>query len=82
MLREEHRLRVVENRVLRRICGTKREEVVGGWRTLYNEELHKLYASPNIVRMMKSRRMRWTEHVARLGEIRNAYNILVGKSAR
>jgi hypothetical protein len=63
-LREEHRLRVFENRMLRRICGTKRDDVMGDWRTLHNEELHKLYSSPNIIRMIKSRRMRWAGHVA------------------
>jgi hypothetical protein len=70
---------VFENRVLRRIFGTKREEVAGGWRRLYNEELHNLYASPNIIRVMKSRRMTWVGHVARMGQMRNAYNILSGK---
>jgi hypothetical protein len=73
-LREEHRLRV-----LRRICGLKRNEVTGGWRKLHNEELNKLYFSPSIVKMIKSRRMRWTGHVARIGSKRNAYRILVGK---
>jgi hypothetical protein len=65
-LREEHRLRVFENRVLRRIFGPKSEED-GSWRKLYNDELHDLYSSPNIVRMIKSRRMRWAGHVARMG---------------
>jgi hypothetical protein len=78
-LREEHRLRVFENRVLRRIFGPKREEVTGEWRKLHNEELHNLYSSPNIIRMIKSRRMRWAGQVARMGEKRNAYRILVGK---
>jgi hypothetical protein len=78
-LREEHRLRVFENRMLRRIFGPKRDEVTGEWRKLHNEELHKLYSSPNIIRMVKSRRMRWAEHVAGMGEKRNAYRILVGK---
>jgi hypothetical protein len=64
-LREEHRLRVFENRVLRRIFGPKRDEVTGDWRKLLNEELHNLYYSPN--RMIKPRRMRWTGHVARMG---------------
>jgi hypothetical protein len=68
---------VFENRVLRRIFGSKREEVAGGWRTLHNEELHNLYASPNIVRVIKSKRMRWTVHEERMGEM-NVY-ILVGK---
>jgi hypothetical protein len=65
-LRKEHRLRVFENRVLRRICGTKRDEVTGEWRKLHNEELHDLYPSPNIVRVIKSR-MGSTGHVARMG---------------
>jgi hypothetical protein len=65
-LREEHRLRVFENRVLRRIFGTKREED-GSWRKLHNDELHSLYSSPNIVRVIKPRRMRWAGHVARMG---------------
>jgi hypothetical protein len=65
-LREEHILRVFENRVLRRIFGPKREED-GSWRKLRNDKLHSLYSSPNIVRMIKSRRMRWTGHVARMG---------------
>jgi hypothetical protein len=78
-LREEHRLRVFENRVLRRIFGLKRDEVTGEWRKLHNEELHNLYSSPGIIRTIKSRRMRWAGHVARMGEKRNAYRILVGK---
>jgi hypothetical protein len=67
-LREEHRLRVFENRVLRRIFGPKRDEVTGEWTKLHNEELHILYSSPNIVRQIKSRRMRWAGHVACMGE--------------
>jgi hypothetical protein len=78
-LREEHRLRVFENGVLRRIFGPKRDEVTGGWRKLHNEELHGLYSSPSIVRVIKARRMRWAGHVARMGEVRGAYNILVGR---
>jgi hypothetical protein len=78
-LREEHRLRVFENRVLRRIFRPKRDEVTGGWRKLHNEELHSLYSSPSIVRVMKARRMRWAGHVARMGDVRGAYNILVGR---
>jgi hypothetical protein len=68
-----------ENRVLRRIFGHKREEVAGGWRRLHNEELHNLYASPNAIKVIKSRRMRLAGHVARVGEMRNAYTILVEK---
>jgi hypothetical protein len=70
---------VFENRVLRRIFGLKRDEVTGGWRKLHNKELHDLYSSPNIIRIIKSRRMRWAGHVARMGEKRNAYRLLVGK---
>jgi hypothetical protein len=70
---------VFENRVLRRIYEPKRKEVAGGWRRLHNEELHNLYTSPNIVRVIKSERMRWTGYVTRMEEMRNAYNILVGK---
>jgi hypothetical protein len=62
MLREEHRLRVFENRVLRRICGPKRDEVTRGWRKLHNEELRSLYCSPSIVKVIKARRMRWSGH--------------------
>jgi hypothetical protein len=65
---EEHRMRVFENRVLRRIFGPKRDEVTGGWRKLHNEELYNLYSSPSIIRMIKSRRMRWAGHVARMGQ--------------
>jgi hypothetical protein len=78
-LREERRLRVVENRVLRRIFGPKRDEVIGEWRKLHNEELRDLYSSPSIIRIMKSRRMRSAGHVARMGEKRNAYRLLAGK---
>jgi hypothetical protein len=73
-------LRVSDNRMLRRIFGPKREEVAGGWRTPHNEELYNLYASPNTIRVIKSRIMRWAGHVARMGEMRNSYNIFVGKS--
>jgi hypothetical protein len=76
-LREEYRLRVFENRVLRRIFGPKRDELTGGWRKLHNEELHRLFSSLSIVRVIKSRRMRWAWHVARMGELRGAYNIFV-----
>jgi hypothetical protein len=65
---EEHRLRVFENRVLRRIFGRKRDEVTGEWRKLHSEELHDLYSSPDIIRQIKPRRMGWTGHVARMGE--------------
>jgi hypothetical protein len=75
---EEHRLRVFENRVLRKIFGPKREED-GSWRKLHNDELQNLYSSPNIVRVIKSRRMRWAGHVARMGEGKNAYRVLVGR---
>jgi hypothetical protein len=78
-LREEHRLRVFENRVLRRVFGPKRNEVTGGWRKLHDEELHGLYSSPRIVRVIKARRMRWAGHVVRMWEVRGAYNILVGR---
>jgi hypothetical protein len=70
---------VFENRVLRRIFGQKKDEVTGGWRKLHNEELHGLYCSPSIIRVIKARRMRWAGHVARMGEAKGAYNILVGK---
>jgi hypothetical protein len=73
---------VFEDRVLRRICRPKRDEVIGGWRKLHNEKFHNLYSSPSIIRMIKSRRMRWTWHVAQKEEKRNAYRILVGKSER
>jgi hypothetical protein len=69
-------------RVLRRIFGPKRDEVTGGWRKLHNKEHHNLYSSPSIIRMIKSRRMSWTGHVAQMGEKRNAYRILVGKPDR
>jgi hypothetical protein len=67
-LREEQRLRVFENRVLRRIFEQKRDKVTGHWRKVHNEELRNLYYSPNIIRVNKSRKMRWVEHVARMGE--------------
>jgi hypothetical protein len=76
-LREEHNLRVYENRVLR-IFGPKRNGVTGGWRKLYNEELHNL-SSPSIIRIIKSRRMRWAGYVARMEEKRDVYRLLVGK---
>jgi hypothetical protein len=77
-LREKLRLRVFENRALRRIFGPKRDEVTGKWRKLHNEELNNLYSSPNIVRVIKSRRMRWAGHVPRMGEGRGVYRVLVG----
>jgi hypothetical protein len=70
---------VFEKRVLRRIFGPKRDEVTGEWRKLHNEELHILYSSPNIIRQIKSRRMRWAGHVALMGEERNVYKVLMGK---
>ena len=78
-LREERKLRVFENMVLRRIFGPRRDEVTGEWRRLHNEELNDLYSSPNIVRVIKSRRMKWAGHVARMGEEREVYRVLVGK---
>jgi hypothetical protein len=78
-LREQHRLRVFENRVLRRMFGPKRDEVTGEWRKLYNGDLHNLYSSPDIIRQVKSRRMRWAGHVARMGEEWKLYKVLVGK---
>ena len=77
-LREERRLRVFENRVLRRIFGPKRVEVTGEWRNLHNEELNDLYPSPN-VHVIKSRRMRWGVHVAHMGERSGVYRVLMGK---
>jgi hypothetical protein len=77
-LGEEHRLRVCENRVLRRIFGPKREED-GSWRKLHNDELHNLYSSPNIVKVIKSRRIRWAGHVACMGEGRSVYKVLFGR---
>jgi hypothetical protein len=75
----QHKLRVFENRVLRRIFGPKSDRVSGGWRKLHNEELHNFYSSPSIIIIIKSRRMRWAGHVARMGEKRNVYRLLVGK---
>ena len=79
--REESRLRVFENRILRWMFGPKRDEN-GEWRRLHNEELHSLYRSPNIIRVMKSRRLRWAGHVARMEEGRSAFKILTGKPFR
>jgi hypothetical protein len=78
-LGEEHRLRVFENRVLRRIFGPERDEETGQWRRLHNEELNDLYSSSNIIWVIKSRRIRWAGHVARMGEGRGSYRILVGR---
>jgi hypothetical protein len=78
-LREERRLRVFENRLLRRIFRSKRDEVTGEWRKLHNEELSYIYPLPNIVRVIKSRRLRWAGHVARMGKGRGVYRVLVGK---
>jgi hypothetical protein len=68
--------------MLRRIFGPKRDGVMGGWRKLYNEELHNLYSSSSIIRIIKSRTMRWAGHVTRMGEKRNVYRLLVGKGKR
>jgi hypothetical protein len=77
-LREEHRLRVFEKRVLRKIFGPKREKD-RSWRKLHNEEIHSLYSSPNIIMVIKSRRMKWAGHVACIGEGRSVYRVLVGR---
>jgi len=81
-LQEERKLRVFENMVLRGIFGPRRDDVMGEWRRLHNEELNDLYSSPNIVQVIKSRRMRWAGHVAHMGEERGVYRILVGKPER
>jgi hypothetical protein len=78
-LREKRRLRVFENRVLRRVFGPRRDEVIREWRKLHNEELNDLYCSPNILRLMKSRRMRWAGHVALMVERRGLFRAFVGK---
>jgi hypothetical protein len=79
-LREEHRIGVFENKVLRTIFGPKTDEVTGDWRKLHSEELRNLYSSPNIIRQKKkSRRMRWAVNVAGMGEERKVYKVLVGK---
>jgi hypothetical protein len=72
-------MKVYENRVLRRIFGPQRDEVAGGWRRLHNQEFHNLYASSNIVRVIKSRKIRWAGRIARMGKMRNGYHILIGK---
>jgi hypothetical protein len=74
------KLRVFENRVLWRIFGPKRDGVTGGWRKLHNEKLHNLYSSPSIIRIIKSMKIRWAGHVARMGEKRNVYRLLVRKT--
>jgi hypothetical protein len=79
-LREEHRLRVFENRVLRRMFGPKRDEVTGERRKLHSGELHNLYSLADIIRRIKSRRMRWAGHVARMGAGKNLYRVLMGRS--
>jgi len=79
ILREERKLRVFENTVLRRIFTPRRDDVTGEWGRLHNEELNELFSSPNTVWVIKSRRMRWAGHVARVGEERGAYKVLVGK---
>jgi len=79
-LRKEHGLRVFENRMLRRVFGPKRDEVTGEWRKLHNEEINDLYSLPNIVRVIKSRRMRWAGQVACMGESRGVYRVLVGET--
>jgi hypothetical protein len=79
MLREDGRLRVFENRVLRRVFGPRRDEVTGEWRKLHNDELNELYSLPNIVRVVKLRRMRWAGRVAHMGEERGVHRVLVGK---
>jgi hypothetical protein len=78
----EHELRVFENRALRRIFGLKRDGVTGGWRKMHNEELHNLYSPSSIIRIIKSRSMRWAGHVARMGENRNVYRLLVGNTGK
>ena len=78
-LREEYRLRVFENKVLRKIFGAKKNKITGEWRKLHNVELHALYSSPNIIGNLKSRRLRWGGHVARMQQFRNEYRVLVGK---
>ena len=77
--REERRLRMFENRVLRGIFGLRRDEITGEWRKLQNEELNDLYSSPNPVRVIKSRRVRWVGHVAHMVEWRGVYRVLLGK---
>jgi len=78
-MREERRLRAFENRMLKRVFGSKRDEVTGERRKLHNEELSDLYSLPNVVRVVKSRRMRWAGHVARMGDGRGVHRVLIGK---
>jgi hypothetical protein len=81
-LRKEHRVKVFEKRVLRKIFGTGMDEIIEGSKKLHNEDVHNLYSSPNIIRMIKSRMMEWVEHVARMEANENAYRILVGEAER
>jgi hypothetical protein len=81
-LEKEHRLKVFENRVLRRISGPKKDEVIGGWRKLHNEKLQNLCSSPSIIRVIKPRRMRWAGYVAHMRARRNACSIMVGNPER
>jgi hypothetical protein len=78
-LREEHRLRVLRRGCLGEYLDLKRDEMIGGWRKLHNEEMHGLYSSPSIIRVIKARMMRWVGHVVLMGEVRGAHNILVGR---
>jgi hypothetical protein len=78
IFREEHRLRVLENRMLRKVFGPKKDEVTASWRKLHDEELHDFYSSPSIIRIIKPRRMMWAWHVTLMGK-RAAYRLLVGK---
>jgi hypothetical protein len=77
--RKEYRLRFIENRLRRKIFGTKEDEEIGAWRRIHKEELHEFFSLPNIIRMIKSRRLKWAGHVARMWERRNTCRILVGK---
>jgi len=78
-LADEHKLRVFENKILRKIYGPKRDEMTGEWRRLHNDELYGLYDSPNVVKIMKSRRLRWADHVSRMEKKGRLYSILVGR---
>jgi len=77
---EEHRLRVFEKRMVTKIFGPKKDEVTGEWRKLHNEELYDMCSSPSIIWVIRSRRMRWAEHVARVGDRIGAYKVLIGRS--